>query len=117
VAAYDEAIEDFKRYHAMLPALKEACNDLGIAYAKLGVLATSPDSPLGRWQTRSSLERSSAVNYVNLARDDGAHARAGRQSRRRQARVSAVRQALPRRAVGDGRQCRCRQAVTCALVR
>jgi tetratricopeptide (TPR) repeat protein len=28
------------------------------------------DSPLGRWQTRFSLERDSAVKYVNLARDE-----------------------------------------------
>ena len=69
-AAYDEAAEDFKRYHAMLPSLKEASNDLGVAYTKLGVLATRGDSPLGRWQTRFSLERSSAVNYVGLARDE-----------------------------------------------
>lgn len=72
VAAYNEAIEDFKRYHAMLPALKEADNDLGIAYTKLGVLAMSADSPLARWQTRFSLERASAVAYVGLARDEEA---------------------------------------------
>jgi tetratricopeptide (TPR) repeat protein len=70
VAAYNEAIEDFKRYHAMLPALKEADNDLGVAYTKLGVLAMSADSPLARWQTRFSLERASAVNYVGLARGE-----------------------------------------------
>jgi len=70
VAAYNEAIEDFKRYHAMLPALKEADNDLGVAYTKLGVLAMSSDSPLARWQTRFSLERASAINYVGLARDE-----------------------------------------------
>ncbi|HEX7839283.1 MAG TPA: M48 family metalloprotease, partial [Kofleriaceae bacterium] len=72
VAAYNEAIEDFKRYHAMLPSLKEADNDLGIAYTKLGVLAMSADSPLARWQTRFSLERASAVAYVGLARDEDA---------------------------------------------
>jgi tetratricopeptide (TPR) repeat protein len=71
VAAYEEAVEDFKRYHAMLPSLKEASNDLGVAFTKLGVLAMAADSPLGRWQTRFSLERSSAVNYVGLARDEG----------------------------------------------
>ena len=70
IAAYDEAIEDFKRYHAMLPALKEADNDLGVAYTKLGVLAMGADSPLSRWQTRFSLERASAVSYVGLARDE-----------------------------------------------
>jgi tetratricopeptide (TPR) repeat protein len=82
VAAYDEAIEDFKRYHAMLPSLKEASNDLGVAYTKLGVLAMAQDSPLGRWQTRFSLERSSAVSYVGLAReDDGGRTRGGDKGR------------------------------------
>lgn len=71
VAAYDDAVDHFKRFRAMLPTLKEAANDLGIAYAKLGVLAMNKDdSPLGRWQTRFSLERQSAIKYVNLARDE-----------------------------------------------
>ncbi len=71
IAAYEEAVEDFKRFRAMLPSLKEAMNDLGIAYTKLGVLAmSSQDSPLGRWQTRFSLERDSAVKYIGLARED-----------------------------------------------
>src|SRR5690606_32752042 len=44
---------------------------LGIAYVKLGVLAMNKDqSPLGRWQTRFSLERESSVKYVGLARDE-----------------------------------------------
>ena len=81
VAAYNEAIEDFKRYHAMLPSLKEADNDLGIAYTKLGVLAMSADSPLTRWQTRFSLERSSAVNYVGLTRDEESRTRGGDKAR------------------------------------
>jgi tetratricopeptide (TPR) repeat protein len=81
VAAYDEAVEDFKRYHAMLPSLKEADNDLGIAYTKLGVLAMAADSPLGRWQTRFSLERSSAVSYVGLARDEDSRTRGGDKAR------------------------------------
>jgi predicted Zn-dependent protease len=71
VAAYEEAVEDFKRYRAMLPNLKEAMNDLGIAYAKIGVLAMSTqDSPLLRWQSRFSLERDSAVQYKGLMRDE-----------------------------------------------
>jgi predicted Zn-dependent protease len=71
VGAYDEAVEDFKRYRTMLPNLKEAMNDLGIAYAKLGVLAMAAgDSPLTRWQTRFSLERDSAVKWVGLARKE-----------------------------------------------
>jgi predicted Zn-dependent protease len=82
VAAYNEAIEDFKRYHAMLPSLKEADNDLGVAFTKLGVLAMSADSPLTRWQTRFSLERASAVSYVGLARDEeGGRTRGGDKAR------------------------------------
>ncbi|HEU0031800.1 MAG TPA: tetratricopeptide repeat protein [Kofleriaceae bacterium] len=71
IAAYDDAVDNFKRFRAMLPSLKEAMNDLGIAYTKLGVLAMAKtESPLGRWQTRFSLERDSAVKYVGLARDE-----------------------------------------------
>jgi len=71
VAAYTEAVDDFKRYRGMLPNLKEAMNDLGIAYAKLGVLAmTATDTPLGRWQSRFSIERDSAVKWASLVRDD-----------------------------------------------
>jgi predicted Zn-dependent protease len=69
IAAYEESVEDFKRYRAMLPSLKEAMNDLGIAYTKLGVLAMQ-DSPLSRWQTRFSVERNSAVKYKGLERAD-----------------------------------------------
>lgn len=69
VEAYQDAAENFKRFRTMLPSLKEAANDMGVAYTKLGVLAMNKnDSPLGRWQTRFSLERDSAVKYVNLAR-------------------------------------------------
>jgi predicted Zn-dependent protease len=71
VASYQDAADNFKRFRTMLPSLKEAANDMGIAYTKLGVLAMNKnDSPLGRWQTRFSLERDSAVKYVNLARAD-----------------------------------------------
>jgi tetratricopeptide (TPR) repeat protein len=71
IEAYTEAADDFKRYRTMLPNQKDAANDFGIAYTKLGVLAMNKDdSPLGRWQTRFSLERESAVKYVNLARAD-----------------------------------------------
>jgi predicted Zn-dependent protease len=71
VAAYEEAAEDFKRYYTMLPKSKDAMNNLGIAYAKLGVLAMSAhDSPLLRWQTKFSMERDSAVKYKGLARDE-----------------------------------------------
>ena len=72
VTAYQTAVEHFRRFHTMLPSLKEAMNDLGVAYTKLGVLAMDrDDSPLGRWQTRFSLERESSVKYANLVRDEG----------------------------------------------
>lgn len=70
IEAYQAAVDDFKRFRTMLPSLKEASNDLGVAYTKLGVLAMNNESPLGRWQTRFSLERDSAVKYVKLARSD-----------------------------------------------
>lgn len=71
IEAYQEAADDFKRFRTMLPTVKEAANDLGIAYTKLGVLAMNKDeSPFGRWQTRLSLERESSVKYVGLARDE-----------------------------------------------
>jgi tetratricopeptide (TPR) repeat protein len=71
IKAYEEAADDFKRYHMMLPSSKDAMNNLGIAYAKLGVLAMSQqDSPLLRWQTKFSMERDSAVKYKGLARDE-----------------------------------------------
>jgi predicted Zn-dependent protease/Flp pilus assembly protein TadD len=72
VTAYETAVDHFKRFHTMMPSLKEAMNDLGVAYTKLGVLAMDRnDSPLGRWQTRFSLERESSVKYANLVRDEG----------------------------------------------
>jgi tetratricopeptide (TPR) repeat protein len=69
VEAHQEAADHFKRFRAMLPTVKEAANNLGIAYTKLGVLAMANESPLGRWQTRFSLERESSVKYVGLARE------------------------------------------------
>jgi predicted Zn-dependent protease len=69
IAAYEESVEDFKRYRAMLPSLKDAMNDLGVAYTKLGVFAMQ-DNPLTRWQTRFSVERASAVKYKGLERAD-----------------------------------------------
>jgi predicted Zn-dependent protease len=71
IAAYEEAVEHFKKFRTTLPSLKEAMNDLGVAYTKIGVLAMNKtDTPLGRWQTRFSLERDSAVKYVGLVRDE-----------------------------------------------
>jgi len=88
VAAYNEAVEAFKKFKGTLPQQKEASNDLGVAYTKLGVLAMSADTaaPLGRWQTRFSLERDSAVKYVGLARD-GAESKGTQRGTDNKARV------------------------------
>jgi tetratricopeptide (TPR) repeat protein len=71
IDGYNEAVDYFKRFRTMLPTVKEGANNLGIAYTKLGVLAMNKnESPLGRWQTRFSLERDSSVKYVGLAREE-----------------------------------------------
>jgi predicted Zn-dependent protease len=67
IAAYEEAIDHFKKFRTTLPSLKEAMNDLGVAYTRLGVLAMGKDAtPLGRWQSRYSLERDTAAKYKGL---------------------------------------------------
>ncbi len=82
IEAHQEAVEHFKRFRAMLPTVKEAANNLGIAYTKLGVLAMNKDeSPLGRWQSRFSLERESSVKYVGLARDEQTRTRGTEKNR------------------------------------
>jgi predicted Zn-dependent protease len=69
-AAYQEAAEHFRRFRTTLRGSRDVLNNLGVAYAKLGVLAQADGSPLGRWQTRFSLERQSAIKYAGLARDE-----------------------------------------------
>ncbi len=64
---YGGAIEDFKRYRDTLIASKEILNNMGIAYAKLGVFATvDGQSPLSRWSTGFSVERDLALKYVSV---------------------------------------------------
>lgn len=71
VVEYERAVEHFARFRTTLPTQREGLNNLGIAYAKLGVLALGKsDTPLGRWRTRFSIERSSASQYVGLVRDE-----------------------------------------------
>jgi predicted Zn-dependent protease/Flp pilus assembly protein TadD len=70
--AYEEAADHFKRFRTTLKATKEVLNNLGIAYAKLGVMRlAATGSPLARWQTRFSIERESALKYVSVDREDG----------------------------------------------
>jgi tetratricopeptide (TPR) repeat protein len=70
--AYELAVEHFKRFRTTLKGNKEVLNNLGIAYAKLGVmsLASGAGSPLLRWQTRFSVERDAAIKYVSVQRDE-----------------------------------------------
>jgi predicted Zn-dependent protease len=70
--AYEQAVDHFKRFRTTLKGNKEVLNNLGIAYAKLGVmsLASGSGSPLLRWQTRFSVERDAALQYRSLERDD-----------------------------------------------
>ena len=70
--AYQEAAEHFQRFRATVLGQREVMNNLGVVYAKLGVLALGKaESPLGRWRTRFSLERKAASQYKGLQREDG----------------------------------------------
>jgi predicted Zn-dependent protease len=67
-ALYVEAIDDFKRFRNTLTATKEILNNLGLAYAKVGVLGLSPsESVLFAWQTPFSVEKSLALKFVSVA--------------------------------------------------
>ncbi|HKE17481.1 MAG TPA: M48 family metalloprotease [Kofleriaceae bacterium] len=70
--AYELAVDHFKRFRTTLKGNKEVLNNLGIAYAKLGVMsmARSGGSPLLGWQTRFSVERNAALRYRSLQRDE-----------------------------------------------
>lgn len=75
-AAYQEAAEHFQRFRATVPGQREALSNLGVVYAKLGVLALGKaESPLGRWRTRFSIERKSASQYKGLQREDSTEVR------------------------------------------
>jgi predicted Zn-dependent protease len=70
-AAYEEAADHFKRYRNTVKANKQVLNNLGIAYAKVGLMAMADaDSPLHRWQTRFSVEHDQAIDYKGLGRDE-----------------------------------------------
>jgi predicted Zn-dependent protease len=71
VASYELAADHFKRFRATIVGQREVANNLGIVYAKLGVLSLGKsDTPLGRWRTRFSLERQAAAKYVGLLREE-----------------------------------------------
>lgn len=67
VKSYQTAVAHFQRFKATLKSQKEVGNNLGIGYAKLGILQlASSESALNRWQTSFSVEKSLALSYVNL---------------------------------------------------
>jgi predicted Zn-dependent protease len=72
LATYQEAIEHFQRFGATLTPTVEILNNLGKAYARLGVFELGRrDSPLLRWQTDLSVEREQALAYVAVAGEAG----------------------------------------------
>jgi predicted Zn-dependent protease len=69
---YTAAIDHLTRFHTTLKPTKQVLNNLGSAYAKLGVLALAgKQSPLHLWQTRFSLEKESALKYRAVVRGGG----------------------------------------------
>ncbi|HYU14644.1 MAG TPA: M48 family metalloprotease, partial [Candidatus Acidoferrum sp.] len=75
---YGEAADDFKRFRTTLRGTKEVLNDLGIAYAKQGVMQlAATGSPLLRWQTRFSVEREQALKYRSVVREEEGGTRGG----------------------------------------
>lgn len=76
--AYEEAAEHFKRFRNTVKANKQVLNNLGIAWAKVGLIAMADaESPLHRWQTRFSVEHDQAIEYKGLARDEEKEAPGG----------------------------------------
>ncbi len=76
--AYEEAADHFKRFRNTVKANKQVLNNLGIAWAKVGLIAMADeDSPLHRWQTRFSVEHDQAIEYRSLARDEDKEAPGG----------------------------------------
>jgi predicted Zn-dependent protease len=66
-ALYQEAIQDFTRFNQTLKPTRETLNDLGIAYAKVGIYRmVGPDNPLHTWNTGFSVERDLAMKYVSV---------------------------------------------------
>lgn len=64
---YNKSIEHFKRFGQVLKPTREILNNMGIAYAKLGLLELpSGASPLHRWMTPFSVEQQLAVQYVSV---------------------------------------------------
>lgn len=73
---YKDSLDDFRRFRDTLKPTKEILNNMGIAYAKIGVVGQT-GSPLQRWQTPFSIERETALKYAGLAAESGGKTRGG----------------------------------------
>ncbi|MGM0575088.1 MAG: tetratricopeptide repeat protein [Myxococcota bacterium] len=64
---YRGAVEDFTRFNRTLRPTRETLNNVGIAWARLGIFRlTGPDNPLHTWNTRFSVERDLAMQFVEI---------------------------------------------------
>lgn len=66
--AYDVAIVELDRYTRYFRTSKEAWNNLAIAQAKIGVLEQGDKSPLSKWYTPLSVERTVAQKLPPVER-------------------------------------------------
>ncbi len=65
---YELAAGELDRYVRFFRGSKEAWNNLAVAQAKLGVTDLSDQSPLARWYTPMSIERTVALKLPKIAR-------------------------------------------------
>jgi predicted Zn-dependent protease len=67
-AKYDIAATELDRYVRFFRGSKEAWNNLAVAQAKLGVIDLGEASPLGKWYTPMSIERTVALALPKISR-------------------------------------------------
>jgi predicted Zn-dependent protease len=65
---YETAIAELDRYVRFFRGSKEAWNNLAVAQTKLGVLEKAAESPLSKWYTPLSIERSVAQKLPKIER-------------------------------------------------
>lgn len=66
--SYELAIAELDRYVRFFRGSKEAWNNLAVAQTKLGVLEKAAESPLSKWYTPLSIERSVAQKLPKIER-------------------------------------------------
>ena len=68
LALYKDALEDFRRFRETVTAGPEVLNNMGVAYARVGVLAQARGgSALNNWLTPLSVERQVGLKYKSLS--------------------------------------------------